>query len=635
MLAQERATDMKKPPPNQRSLPIVIAGQVDHGKSTLIGRLLHDTGSLPDGKVAALEEASRRRGMPFEWSFVMDALKAERDQGITIDTARIRFKSERRDYVIIDAPGHAEFLRNMLTGAAAAEAAILVVDVIEGMSEQTRRHAFLLKLLGLRELIVVVNKMDRCAYDRATFDALAVVVRAYLAELGLEPAAVIPISARDGDGIVRRTAPLAWYAGPTMLEALDGLEGLPGAADRPLRFPVQDVYKFDDRRIIVGRIDAGRLRVGDRLCFSPGERVARIASIEGWNAPPTVTAAAGQSIGLTLDEEIFVERGQVASAEGIAPPIARRLKLRLFHFGRQPLAAEDEVKLQVGMAERVATIESIERVIDVNDLTGRSATAIGRNDVADLVVVCRTPVAVDEGADGGALGRCILRRGHDIVASALIEAALDARQPAAARRHVTPVRSAVTSGERAAAWGHPGAVLWLTGLSGAGKSTLAQALEKELFHRGWRTMLLDADTLRHTLNADLGFSEAERAENVRRIGAVAQLVAESGMIAIVACIAPRRVYRERLRGELGSLYHEVYVKAALSVCERRDVKGLYAKAKRGEIASFTGLSDPYEVPAAPELEVSTDMLTPRECLDHLLDYVERTLRPRDVRQLAS
>jgi bifunctional enzyme CysN/CysC len=619
----------------RRALAIVIVGQVDHGKSSLIGRLLHETGSLPEGKVAALEQASRRRGMPFEWSFVMDALKAERDQGVTIDTARIRFKGERRDYVVIDAPGHAEFLKNMLTGAAAAEAAVLVVDVVEGMSEQTRRHAFLLKLLGVREIIVVINKMDRCGYDRAAFAAVAVDARGYLAGLGREPAAVIPVSAREGDGLVRRSASLGWYSGPTLLEALEAMAGVAPVTDQPLRFPVQDVYKLDDRRVIVGRIAAGRLRVGDRLCFSPGGRIARIASIEGWNAPPTVTAVAGQSIGMTLDDEIFVERGQVASAEGALPPIARRLRLRLFHFGRQPLAPEDEVKVQIGSAERVATVETIERVIDVNDLTSKPAVVVGCNDVADVVVACRTPLAADEGARGGDLARGTLRRGYDLIAAIRVEAALDARQQPAAPRNVTPVASAVAAGERRTAWGHPGGVLWLTGLSGAGKSTLARAAEKELFHRGWRAVLLDADSLRHTLSADLGFSEAERGENVRRIGAVAQLLAESGMIALVACIAPRTLYRERLRSELGAHYHEIYVKAPLSVCEQRDVKGLYAKAKRGEIASFTGLSDPYEAPGAPDLEVSTDLLSPQQCLELLLDYVDRRFRHDDVRQLAS
>jgi bifunctional enzyme CysN/CysC len=521
----------------------------------------------------------------------------------------------------------------MLTGAAAAEAAVVVVDVLEGISEQTRRHTFLLKLLGIREVIVVVNKMDRCGYARAAFDALAAMVRAYLTELCLEPSAVIPISARDGDGITLRTKPLAWYTGPTMVEALDALTGLPSATDRPLRFPVQDVYKFDDRRIVVGRIDAGRLRVGDRLRFSPGERTARIASIEGWNAQPMVTAAAGQSIGLTLDEEIFVERGQVASAEDAAPASVRRLRLRIFHFGRQPLAVDDNVNLQVGLAERVATVESIERVVDVNDLSGRPAMAIGRNDVADVVVLCRTLIAVDPGGDGGAIGRGTLRRGYDIVASVIVEAALDARQQV--RRDVTPVHSAVTPAERAAAWGHPGGVLWLTGLSGAGKSTLAQALEKELFHRGWRAVLLDADTLRHSLNDDLGFSEAERAENVRRIGAVAQLLAQNGMIGIVACIAPRVIHRERLRRELGALFHEIYIKAPLAVCERRDAKGLYAKAKRGEIAAFTGLSDRYEPPSAPDLEVCTDVLSPQDCLDRLVEYVGREFRLVQACQAAS
>ena len=619
-----------------KALPIVIVGHVDHGKSTLIGRLLHDTGALPEGKVAALQEASRKRGMPFEWSFVMDALKVERDQGITIDTTRIRFSSDARDYVIIDAPGHAEFLKNMLTGAAAAEAAILVVDVVEGMSEQTRRHAFLLKLLGIREIIVAINKMDRCDYAKDAFGTIARAVGDYLAGLDLGAAATIPISARNGDMIAHRSVPPSWYEGPTVLQALDALAGAASEADGPVRLPVQDVYKFDERRIIVGRIETGRLRVGDRLRFSPGERSAGIASIERWNAQATVTAVAGQSIGLTLDEDIFVERGQVASAPDAAPYAASRLKLRLFHFGHAPLKAGDAIKLQVGLAEHAATVEAVESVVDINDLTRRAADAIGRNDIADVVVASRTPIAVETAAQGRHLGRGVLRRGYHIVAGFLVEAVLDALpQVAPAARCITPVPSAVSSGERSGVWGHVGGVLWLTGLSGAGKSTLALALERELFRRNYRAVLLDGDSLRRTLNADLGFSEADRAENVRRIGAVAQHLSDSGMIAIVACIAPRRSYREGLRHELGPSYHEVYVKASLDMCERRDVKGLYAKARRGEIASFTGVSDLYEPPTAPELEIGTDVLAPAECLEHLLDYVERAFRPGDVRRLAS
>ena len=618
-----------------RAFSIVIAGHVDHGKSTLIGRLLHDTGSLPEGKVAALREASRRRGMLFEWSFVMDALKVERDQGITIDTTRMRFKSALRDYLIIDAPGHVEFLKNMLTGAAAAEAAILVVDVVDGMGEQTRRHAFLLHLLGIREIVVAVNKMDCVAYAQERFEAAARAVRTYLAALDLEATAIIPISARQGDMIAHRSVPPTWYEGPTVLEALDALKGAGDDLEQPLRLPVQDVYKFDERRIVVGRIEAGRLRVGDRLRFSPGERTARIASLETWSAQPMVTAVAGQSIGFTLDEDIFVERGQVASMPDAAPLVARRLKLRIFHFGQAPLMPGDAVKLQIGLAEHAATIESVDRVVDVNSLTSHTAATVRRNDVADVVVASRAPIAVDDPAEGRHLARGILRRGYEVIAGCLVEAALDVRQPAAALRHVVPVTSAVTPAERGAAWGHSGGVLWLTGLSGAGKSTLARALEKELFRRHWRAVLLDGDTLRHGLNVDLGFSDHDRAENVRRIGAMARLLAENGMIAIVACIAPRAAHREALRSDLGSLYHEVYVKAPLAVCERRDVKGLYAKARRGEIAGFTGLSDPYEPPQAPALEISTDVLTPAECLEHLVAYIDRALSASDVRRMAS
>jgi bifunctional enzyme CysN/CysC len=573
--------------------------------------------------------------MLFEWSFVMDALKVERDQGITIDTTRMRFKSALRDYLIIDAPGHVEFLKNMLTGAAAAEAAILVVDVVEGMGEQTRRHAFLLHLLGIREIVVAINKMDCVAYAQERFETVARAARTYLAGLDLEATAIIPISARQGDMIAHRSVPPSWYEGPTVLEALDALKGAGEDLDQPLRLPVQDVYKFDERRVVVGRIEAGWLRVGDRLRFSPGERSARIASLETWNAQPMVTAVAGQSIGLTLDEDIFVERGQVASAPEAAPLTARRLKLRIFHFGHAPLLPGDAVQLQIGLAEHAAVIEAVERVVDVNSLTSHAAAAVQRNDVADVVVTSRSPIAVDDPAQGRHLARGILRRGYEVIAGCLLEAALDVRQPAVALRHVTPVSSALTPAERGAAWGHAGGVLWLTGLSGAGKSTLAHALEKELFRRQWCAVLLDGDTLRQSLNADLGFSEHDRAENVRRIGAVARLLAESGMIAIVACIAPRAAHREAVRNELGSLYHEIYVKAPLAVCEQRDVKGLYAKARRGEIAGFTGLSDPYEPPQAPALEIGTDALTPAECLEHLVRYVEQALRPDNLHRLAS
>ncbi|HLJ65265.1 MAG TPA: GTP-binding protein, partial [Stellaceae bacterium] len=516
-------------PSTRPTLPIVILGHVDHGKSTLIGRLLHDSGALPEGKVAALETASKRRGMPFEWSFVMDALKAERDQGITIDTSRIGFRHEGRDYLIIDAPGHREFLKNMLTGAAAAEAALLVIDVIEGLSEQTRRHAVLAKLLGIKHLAVIVNKMDRCGYAEASFDAMSRAIGQYLSELALEPLAIIPVSAREGDMIAARSDALAWYRGPTVLEALATIPGAEQDADRPLRLPVQDVYKFDDRRIIVGRIETGRLRVGDLIRFFPGERSARIASIESWNATQAVSAVSGQSVGITLDEDIFVERGQVASLSTRAPALARRLRLRIFHFGRTPLTPGESLRLTIGLATHQVVVEEVESVIDLGSLSPRAAREVAPNDIADIVVGSRTAIAADDVAEGGHLGRGVLRRGHDLIAGCVIETIIEAvnLEVVGPNRNVSPVHSAVGAAERAAMFGHRGGILWLTGLSGAGKSTLAVALEGELFRRGWQVVLLDGDSLRHTLNADLGFGSEDRAENLRRIGAVARHLAEN------------------------------------------------------------------------------------------------------------
>jgi bifunctional enzyme CysN/CysC len=622
-------------PARAKLLPVVITGHVDHGKSTFIGRLLNDTGTLADGKVEALREMSRRRGMPFEWSFVMDALQAERDQGITIDTSQVRFCTEARDYLVIDAPGHKEFLKNMVTGAAAAEAAVLVVDVGEGMSEQSRRHAFLLHLLGIRDLIVAVNKLDAVAYAEAPFRRVSADIAAYLAEIGLSPTAVVPVSARHGDNVAGRSDAMPWYDGPTVVEALDALQEVPEAIDRPLRLPVQDVYKFDERRIIVGRIETGRLRVGDSLAFSPGNRSGRIVSIERWNAGPAVTAGAGQSVGITLAEDLFVERGDVASTPADLPQTTQRLRARIFWFGRTPLKPGDRYTLKLGMAEHAVEVERIERVLDVETLTDRSEPSVRQSDVADVILTSRKPIVVDDAGHGAHLGRGVLVGGYDIVGGALIETAF---QPATETRradrapanpvpaNVTPVRHAVSLEERAALNGHRGGILWLTGLSGAGKSSLAMALERELVSSHFQVVVLDGDNLRSTLNADLGFSPADRGENIRRIAEMAAFLAETGILAIVACISPLRADRERARLRGGVHFHEIYVNAPLAACEARDVKGLYARARRGEIAEFSGVSAPYEPPVAPNLELRTDQVDLGTAIGTLVGYVEANFR---------
>lgn len=605
-------------------LRIVIVGHVDHGKSTLIGRLLHDTGALPDGKVAQVEEMSRRRGMPFEWSFVMDALQAERDQGITIDTTQIHFRTAARPYVIIDAPGHTEFLKNMVTGAAGADAALLLIDVQEGALEQSRRHAYLLHLLGVRQVAVVVNKMDMAGFSQAAFAAAAEQIGAYLSGIGITPTAVIPVSARHGQTIATRAPELSWYDGPTVLEALDGFVRQPAPFDRPLRFPIQDVYKPDDRRILAGRVESGRLRVGDTLRFAPTGSAARVTGIEVWNAPaPVLEAVAGQSVGITLDTRIFAERGHIAHHDAAPPRLTHRLVVRLFWLASEPLTVGAALTLKVATAEHRVTVEAITALTDIEDLSASPATAVGRNAVAEVVLRSRSPVSVDLAGDLPRTGRAVLIDGHEVVGGCIV---LDVAEAPVANLHA--VAHKVTAAERAAANGHRGGILWLTGLSGAGKSTLAMALERRLFEKGWQAFVLDGDGVRLGLNAGLGFSPADRSENIRRVAEAAKLFADAGMVVIASLISPLRADRARARSIGGAHFHEVHVAADLAICEERDPKGLYARARAGEIAEFTGVSAPYEAPETPELLVDTGRLEKTEALALLLEYTERAFAER-------
>lgn len=612
--------------PDLAPMKLVIVGHVDHGKSTLIGRLLHDTGSLPEGKVEAVRAMSERRGMPMEWAFVLDALQAERDQGITIDTTQIFFKTPRRPYVIIDAPGHKEFLKNMVSGAASADAAILVVDAKDGVQEQTRRHGYILHLLGLDRVIVAVNKMDLVDHGEARFRAVADEVRAYLAGMGISPAHILPVSARHGDGLAAASRHMPWFAGPTLIAALDELEAKPLPVELPLRFPIQDVYKFDERRILAGRIESGRLSVGDELLFSPTNAAARVKSIEAWAVDgPVLTASAGQSVGITLDDQLFVERGHVASHR-VDPPVETNVfRARIFWLGRSPLEVGRRYKMKLATMEHTVEVQGIERVIDVGDLSQRPADRIERNEVGEIILRARARLAVDPFVDNPRLGRFVLIDGYDMAGGGLVS--MDGfpnqrSRSAPTSRNITAVEHRVTTEDRWQANGHRSGVLWLTGLSGAGKSTLAVELEQALFRKGWQAYVLDGDNIRFGLSADLGFAPEDRAENIRRVGEVAALFARAGVLVITAFISPYREDRDRARSVAPDLFHEVYVKADLSVCETRDPKGLYKKARRGEISEFTGISAPYEAPVAPELEVDTGALSLGESIERLLGYVE-------------
>jgi bifunctional enzyme CysN/CysC len=608
-------------------LKIVIVGHVDHGKSTMVGRLFHDTGSLPEGKLETIKAVCERRGMPFEWAFLMDALQAERDQGVTIDTAQIQFRTPARDYVIIDAPGHKEFLKNMITGAASSEAALLLIDAAEGVREQSRRHGYLLHLLGVEQVAVLINKMDLVGYSAERFGDVAEEYREYLAGLGVTPTGFIPISAREGDGIAQRSKAMRWYQGPTVLEALDRF--VPGTppVDLPLRLPIQDVYKFDQRRILVGRIASGRLAIGDELVFSPSNKTAKVKSIEGWSVPELPgEAVAGQSVGITLEDQIFVERGEVASHREQPPIESNVFRARVFWLGHAPLEPGNRYTLKLHTAETDVTVQSIESVIDTGDLSSRPAELLERNGVAEVVLRARGLLALDEHRANPLTGRFVLVEDHVPVGGGIIsmEGYPDQRELITRRAtNITTVGHGVAREARNGRNGHKGGVLWFTGLSGAGKSTLALALEARLFAKGYHVYVLDGDNIRDGLNANLGFSPEDRAENIRRVGEVAALFADAGFLVISSFISPYRADRERARQAAPEAFHEIHIEAPLEVCEARDPKGLYKRARAGEIAEFTGVSSPYEPPEHPELVIHTGEGTVDDCLSELMAYVER------------
>jgi bifunctional enzyme CysN/CysC len=610
-------------------LKIVIVGHVDHGKSTFVGRLFHDTGSLPEGKLEQLQKIAERRGVPFEWANLMDALQSERDQNITIDTAQIWFHTQKRQYVIIDAPGHKEFLKNMITGAANAEAALLLIDANEGIQEQSRRHGYLLNLLGIRQIAVLVNKMDLQGHSQQRFEQIERDYRSFLKTIAVEPKIFIPISAKHGDNIAWLSKNMPWWKGPTVLAALDEFKVTDLPDSQPLRLPIQDVYRFDDRRILAGRIEAGTLKVGDRLLFSPGIKASSVKSIERWNAPKSDTASAGESIGITLDEQIFVERGAVAALE-TAPPFAlNRFKARLFWLGHKPFLKGKNYKLKLATQEADCEIESIEKIIDASSLETINRDAkepfVGRHEVAELTLRTKRPVAFDMHSEIVSTGRFVIVDGLEVSGGGIV-AEYDYPRRTSDNLHKSDnifwSQGKITTQQRALRNAHAGCVIWLTGLSGSGKSTIATELERQLFNYGKHAYVLDGDKIRHGLCSDLAFSPDDRKENIRRVGEVAKLFANAGIICITAFISPYRADRDLVRKMLPpEQFLEVYVNAPIAVCEQRDPKGLYAKARANQIKEFTGISAPYEEPESPELELHTDKVPVLDSVARILEYL--------------
>ena len=590
---------------------IVVAGHVDHGKSTLIGRLMYDLNLLPQSKIDDVLASSARRGVTPEWSYVLDSLQEERDQAITIDTTRLWFTHAGRRYTLIDAPGHRQFLANMLSGASEADAAILVVDAVAGIGEQTLRHAYLLGFLGIPHVIVAVNKIDLIADAQARVEQLSAELREALKRT--PPVAIVPISATLGRNVATRCETTAWYTGPTIIEAIAAVRRRAAPSERRLRIAVQDVYRCDTERIVVGTLASGTLAPGRRMLLMPGRERVVAERLVRWPAGSVQSAAAGESIGIVLDGDRFVGRGDTLVDLETPGVVSRDLDAEVFWLDGEAPRGGEIVRLKHGTQDVSAVISGAPDIYDIEAARMSGETGSAQHNIVRLRLRAARPVAFDRRADDAAGARCVLLRGDRVVA---IGFTVD---DAAARTHdVGPV----TVAERERRAGHRAGIVWLTGLSAAGKSTIAQAVERRLFERGISVAIVDGDALRARLNADLGFSDTDRTESVRRAAGVADVLAQNGHVVLVSLIAPFAAARAAIRDAARHPFHEIYVNAPLEACERRDPKGLYRRARAGMLPGFTGIDSQYEPPQRPELELRTDACTPDEAVARLIAYIE-------------
>lgn len=526
-----------------RRLHLVIGGHVDHGKSTIIGRLLADTGSLPEGKLEQVRAMCERTSKPFEYAFLLDALKDEQAQGITIDAARVFFKTAKRPYLIIDAPGHIEFLRNLVTGAARAEAALLVIDAKEGVQENSRRHGYMMSMLGIRQLVVVVNKMDLVGYEKPVFDRIETEYRQFLGRLDVKPVGFIPVSGREGDNIAQKSGHMAWYGGPTVLEALDRFQAEAPEADKPFRMPVQDVYKFtrqgDDRRIVAGTVDTGRIAVGDEVVFYPSGKKARIATIEAFNRDTPYQAQAGEATGFTLAEQIYVARGELAARAGEPrPQVTTRLRASLFWLGRQPMVKHKDYILKLGAARVPVRVEEIHRVLDASNLQAdEQKPRVDRHEVAELTLKTSRAIACDLATDSATTSRFVVVddfeiRGGGIVREALPDTLSGVRDRVLLRNYKWEP-SRIAPERRAERYRQRPTLLLMTGERASERKGLAKDVEQALFEIGNVVYFLGIGNVLYGVDADIGRGEGNRAEHLRRLAEVANLILDAGVILIV------------------------------------------------------------------------------------------------------
>ena len=584
-------------------LRVLTCGSVDDGKSTLIGRLLFECGTIPDDLMATLRQDSRRFGTvanDIDYALLVDGLAAEREQGVTIDVAYRFFETPNRRFILADTPGHEQYTRNMVTGAATADLAILLVDARHGLLTQTRRHASIVSLLGIRQVVLAVNKMDLVGFDPAVFNAIVTafdVVREKLPEIAVT---AIPICARDGDNLLEPGTRMAWYTGPTLLAALEAAEPM-APLGQPFRMPVQLVLRPDDRfRGYAGTVACGRLRPGDAVTNTTSLTQARVARIVAMGGD-LGEAGTGRAVTLVLDREIDVSRGDLLAAEPL-PPLADEISAQIVWMDETPLFRGRAYNLMLGTRTVIGTITEITSRLNIDTLTAEPARELQRNEIGLVTISLAQRLSCEPYSQSRTLGGFILidRLTHDTVGAGMITASR------ARHENLRWQRMDVDKAARAALNGQKPAVLWFTGLSASGKSTIANLVEKRLHALGRHTMTLDGDNVRHGLNRDLGFSEADRVENIRRIAELAKLFVDAGLIVLASFISPYRAERMLARDAVADgEFIEIFVDTPIDECRRRDPKGLYEKAYAGKIANFTGVDAPYEPPLAPDIHLLT------------------------------
>jgi bifunctional enzyme CysN/CysC len=604
-------------------LRFLTCGSVDDGKSTLIGRLLFDCSLVLDDQLAALERESRRFGTTggdVDFSLLLDGLEDERQQRITIDVAYRFFATPERAFAVADTPGHEQYTRNMATGASTCQLAVILVDARKGVLPQTKRHAFITSLLGIRHLVLAVNKMDLVGFDESCFEQIATNFSAFAAGLGNPSVRAIPLSAKSGDNVTKRSARMAWYGGPSLLEHLHLVEVSAADGGRPFRFPVQWVNRPNGEfRGFSGTVVSGSIAPGDAVLVAGSGRSARVKEIVSFDGAHA-RAAEGDPVTLTLDSEIDIARGDLLVDPHDPPECVDQFAAHVIWLSEQPLVPGRSYLMKIGTRTVPATVTALKHRINVETLAHLPDKTLGLNEIGFCNLSTAAPVAFDPYAANRDTGAFILidRFTSETAGAGMIAFGL--------RRASNIHWQALTVGreQRAELKEQTPAVLWLTGLSGAGKSTIGDIIERKLLAADRHTMLLDGDNVRHGLNRDLGFTDADRVENIRRVGEVARLMTEAGLIVICSFISPFRAERRMVR-ELATpiAFFEIFVDTPLAECIRRDPKGLYAKATAGRIENFTGLDSAYEAPEAPEIRIATVDMTPETAAEHILDELRR------------